>query len=210
MDNKTISSRESQLIMLDILSDFDEYCDKNNLRYCLAYGTLLGAVRHKGFIPWDDDIDVYMPRADYETLKKNYPADNPNSYLKYQHYSVDDNFPYMFARIADSRTNIENSLRMKPKYHGLWIDIVPVDGLWENPLLHPVYWAKLNFLKYLQRAIAYYDPKKKTFNNTIKGLLLVLFRREGKHYMMLGDRTAASCRYEDHEKVCDVVNWAWR
>ncbi len=60
-----ITHRESQEIMLGILEYFDDYCNRKGLRYTLAYGTLLGAIRHKGFIPWDNDIDVYLPRPDY-------------------------------------------------------------------------------------------------------------------------------------------------
>ena len=61
-----LSLEKQKLIMLEILLDFDKVCRNNGIRYSLAYGTLLGAVRHQGFIPWDDDIDVIVFRADYE------------------------------------------------------------------------------------------------------------------------------------------------
>ena len=65
---KKITLEESKRLQLDILDAFDAFCQKNELRYMLAYGTLLGAVRHKGFIPWDDDIDLYMPIEDYRKM----------------------------------------------------------------------------------------------------------------------------------------------
>ena len=67
---KRIEHAEAQHIELDILAAFSEYCKENGLRYYLAYGTLLGSVRHHGFIPWDNDVDVVMPRPDYEKLIK--------------------------------------------------------------------------------------------------------------------------------------------
>lgn len=60
-----ISMKDVQKGSLDILKKIDEICNKLNLKYCLAYGTLIGAIRHKGFIPWDDDVDIMMPRKDY-------------------------------------------------------------------------------------------------------------------------------------------------
>ena len=63
--------REVQLFGLDILKDVHDFCTTNNIRYSLGYGTLLGAVRHNGFIPWDDDIDIIMPRPDYEQFCRN-------------------------------------------------------------------------------------------------------------------------------------------
>ncbi|NLE06315.1 MAG: hypothetical protein GX638_16135, partial [Crenarchaeota archaeon] len=67
-----LSSREIQLCCLDILNDVHEFCIQNNIKYSLAYGTLIGAVRHRGFIPWDNDIDIYMPRPEYERFLKTY------------------------------------------------------------------------------------------------------------------------------------------
>ena len=66
---------------LDILNYFSDFCDNNNLKYFLAYGTLLGAIRHNGFIPWDDDIDVYMPGEDYYLLKKMIAKINNDKYF---------------------------------------------------------------------------------------------------------------------------------
>ena len=76
-----IPFEEQKRISLEILADFASFCDAHGLRYFLAYGTLIGAVRHGGYIPWDDDIDVQMPRADYERLIELY-----NRERKCEHY----------------------------------------------------------------------------------------------------------------------------
>ena len=68
--HRSISIEEIKKIETDILDEVVAFCNQNGLRYFLAYGTLLGAVRHKGFIPWDDDIDIHMPRPDYERFLK--------------------------------------------------------------------------------------------------------------------------------------------
>ena len=69
---KAISQEEIRSIQIAILNSVDAFCRKNNLKYSLAYGTLIGAVRHKGFIPWDDDIDIIMPRPDYDRFVAKY------------------------------------------------------------------------------------------------------------------------------------------
>ena len=120
--------REVQLFGLDILKDVHDFCTTNNIRYSLGYGTLLGAVRHNGFIPWDDDIDIIMPRPDYEQFcrtfksKKGFEVFSPvmgNCYLNY-------------ARVCDlEKTYVHSLAWCEQSPTGFWIDIFPIDGI--NP-----------------------------------------------------------------------------
>ena len=88
---------------LDILEHFDQFCRNNGLKYSLAYGTLLGAVRHGGFIPWDDDIDVIMPRKDYEYLVNNWDV---KGYIV-QNKRTNDDFNQNFTKIRkDTLTGV--------------------------------------------------------------------------------------------------------
>ena len=120
--------REIQLRLLDILTDIDRYCRDKGLRYSIAYGTLLGAVRHKGFIPWDDDIDIVMPRPDFEKFIADYGRDGSTPYrCLYDVRTDEEYFVQYFAKVHDPRT-ISCEARM-PRYRfGLNIDVFPVDG----------------------------------------------------------------------------------
>ena len=89
-------------IELDILKEFDSFCRKNNLHYSLGEGTLIGAVRHRGFIPWDDDVDVLMPRRDFDLFLEKYKGDS-YKIIRPEKNSV---FPFFFCRLTDVRTVI--------------------------------------------------------------------------------------------------------
>ena len=116
-----------QKVQLDILKDFIRVCEKNNLKYFLVSGTCLGAVRHKGFIPWDDDIDVGMPREDYDKLLA-LQKDFKERYF-IQTYKTDPKYLYNFAKIRDSETTyIENNFMTTQINHGVWLDVFPLDG----------------------------------------------------------------------------------
>ena len=116
-----------QDIELDILKQFINICNKENLQYYVVGGTLLGAVRHKGFIPWDDDIDVSMPRQDYEkflTVAKKYLSE---PYFL-QTRITDKNTLFNYAKIRNSNTTfIEQSIKKLDMNHGVFIDIFPLD-----------------------------------------------------------------------------------
>lgn len=118
--------RDLQLYELDILKEFARVCNENHLKYYLAYGTLLGAIRHKGFIPWDDDIDVYMPIDDYKMLEE---ACKKSLTDKYYFQSRDVNCQNFIAwnRIGvKNSTSIDRSLANIHMQWGIGIDIFPL------------------------------------------------------------------------------------
>lgn len=119
--------RELQRQELEILLEFQRVCEKHGLRWYLTAGTLLGAVRHKGFIPWDDDVDVAMPRADYDRLAAACEADLSEQYF-FQDYKSQPNFPYYFSKICKNGTRVyEPSLEDVDIHKGVYIDIFPLD-----------------------------------------------------------------------------------
>lgn len=131
---REITLREMQEIELDMLIAFDAVCKKHGLRYYMDGGTLLGAMCYEGFIPWDDDIDLKMPRPDYErflAMQPEFPA----------HIRIDaprkDHCEYTMAKLIDDRTVLIERQGAKEKRTGVYIDILPMDG-------HPEGEAALN------------------------------------------------------------------
>lgn len=106
---------------------FDKVCRKHNLKYFLSFGSLLGAVRHKGFVPWDDDIDVNMPRSDYEKLKLLSLEFEEPYFLQYP--GCDKEYFFSFAKLRNSNTSgISSPFRYDEFNQGIWIDIFPMDN----------------------------------------------------------------------------------
>lgn len=119
--------RALQLTEMELLLELRRVCEKLGLRYYLTAGTLLGAARHKGFIPWDDDIDVAMPREDYDKLVRLGPEHFAHEYV-YQEYRTEPNFPYYFAKLRKRGTRVEEPiLRAIGMEQGIYIDIFPLD-----------------------------------------------------------------------------------
>ena len=106
MEN-TISIQQTQRISLEILHTIASICEEQGFRYYLIYGTLIGAVRHHGYIPWDDDVDIMMPRPDYDQLLA-YLYKNISDYpdLRVFNHDVNPDYPYMITRISDDRYRI--------------------------------------------------------------------------------------------------------
>lgn len=126
--DREIPYDERKQLQIEILKEVDVFCRKNNIKYCLAYGTMLGAVRHKGYIPWDDDIDIHMPYPDMIRFKKEFYSDN-YMYIDADNY---EHYTFAFSRVVDKRTFTMGLFTFKCHGYGLCIDLYPVLGLPDN------------------------------------------------------------------------------
>ena len=113
-------------VIIDVLSVFIRICEAQGLRYFCAGGTAIGAVRHQGMIPWDDDIDVFMPRPDYDRFLRLAAQSMPDGYEVLSPYATKD-YPMYFAKMCNARTTLLENERI-PCVFGLYIDIFPLDG----------------------------------------------------------------------------------
>ena len=113
-------------VIIDVLSAFIRICEAQGLRYFCAGGTAIGAVRHQGMIPWDDDIDVFMPRPDYDRFLRLAAQSMPDGYEVLSPYATKD-YPMYFAKMCNARTTLLENERI-PCVFGLYIDIFPLDG----------------------------------------------------------------------------------
>ena len=122
---------EQQKKLVDMLAWFHNFCEVHKLRYYIIAGTMLGAVRHKGFIPWDDDIDVGMPRVDYEKLRTLFESCFDEKYVF--EFPTKDNveYPYLIAKLYDKGTTFVEKQRYVVK-RGIYMDIFPLDGIGNN------------------------------------------------------------------------------
>lgn len=137
-ENKELSMDEIKSIMIRMMVQFDEFCTKNNLRYYLAYGTLLGAIRHKGFIPWDDDVDVFMPREDYDRLLT---FSNVSETIKIVSH-INKNgcwHPFCYSNLIDTTTSMVSVNMGDKSGKGVFIDIFPVDNLPKNNMKRKIH-----------------------------------------------------------------------
>ena len=126
-DHEYLKTEEIQKKELELLVAFAEYCDANGLRYTLSSGTLLGAIRHKGFIPWDDDVDVMMPRTDYERFLEQQKKESCFSVCALEM----NNSEQPLAKIVNPNIKIELEKFSDLKINYLWMDIFPMDGFSE-------------------------------------------------------------------------------
>ena len=129
--------RRQQLRMLEILQVVDGICRKHGIRYWLSSGTLIGAMRHNGFIPWDDDLDIEMMRTDYLRLMAVLPSELP-AWLALQNDETDPNYFYFYAKVRDRRSKMleQNAYDRMWKEQGIYIDIFPMER-------HPIWLHKL-------------------------------------------------------------------
>lgn len=162
-------------IELSMFADFVKVCNRLNLKYYLLGGTLLGAVRHKGFIPWDDDIDVGMPRKDYDIFMST-GQQLLSEKLFLQNIDTDKKYYLNFAKIRNCETTfVETSYKRHKINHGAYIDIFPLDYFPDDEKKRNAFHRKNSFYK-RRIAAEFYYPKGKTLKFRIAtSILRILF-----------------------------------
>lgn len=135
--------RQIQLIDVEILKQLIKIFEDNKLTYYMIAGSLLGAVRHNGFIPWDDDMDIGMPREDYEKFLNRYYSELPD-HLEVLNFKTDKKFNYCITRIADKRYTVKE-IRNRETDNVTYasIDIFPIDGAPDNFILRWIYYFRI-------------------------------------------------------------------
>ena len=197
---REIALKELQQIELDLLLALDTVCKKHGLRYYMDGGTLLGAVCYDGFIPWDDDIDIKMPRPDYErlmTLQGEFP----------EHIFLDmprrEHCEYTFLKLIDCRTVLEEPNGDQIKTTGVYIDVLPMDGHPGDPARLQELLAELSRLNSLFHAsLSGFSELKKAESRKIraKGLLYSALYSPWKLYQKL-TATAKRYPYDEAQQV---------
>lgn len=197
---REVGLKELQQIELNLLLALDAVCKKHHLRYYMDGGTLLGAVCYDGFIPWDDDIDLKMPRPDYEKLlllQEEFPS----------HVFLDmpreDHCEYTFLKLIDCRTVLEEQNGDLVKKTGVYLDVLPMDGHPEKPEQCKKHYASLSRLNGLFHASLSGFAEMRGSSSLltrVKGLLYSKLYSPWKLYQCLSE-TARQYRYDDSKQV---------
>ena len=182
-----LSLKDLQHLELEIFKYFISLCEKYKLRYFLAGGTLLGAIRHKGFIPWDDDIDVLMPRTDYDRLQN------------------------IGKKIFDTHTQIKKIFDFDETEQQVWIDIFPLDGLPESDAETEKIFKKSLFMRDILKIQKSQDGSaKSTFKKIVKPVLKpILLKCIGiEKSVEKIDRFARNYSFDDYDYIGGIV-WGY-
>lgn len=164
---KKMTTKDVQDMSLDILKDIHEFCVKNNIKYTLGGGSLLGAIRHNGFIPWDDDIDIYIPRPDYDRFINTYTSNKGYKVCSPELARFKQNIWWSYARVFDTKkTFVDTGTRpWISEETGVWIDVFPCDGITAN---YTEAEAHLNSICKLTKRARWIGVAKVPLSNIIK------------------------------------------
>ena len=147
-NEKALTLEQLHKEQVKILKVLTKFFDDNNLSYFLAGGTLLGAIRHKGFIPWDDDIDLLMPRPDYEKFKE-LTFNKPITKNIIVQSVLNKDAIYSFCKVCNINYRVKEEMWKESDNSYLWIDIFPMDGLSENEAVNVKLFKKVHSLRHL-------------------------------------------------------------
>lgn len=172
---KELSLTEMKSIQLLILDEVHRYCGDNNLQYFLSSGTLIGAVRHKGYIPWDDDIDLYMPRKDYDWFLFNFNNQKDKRY-RVNEVRLNQGFSQSFIKVDDESTLIVDPKSNSSYELGVNIDIFPLDYVPDNDSQLSILFKLKNFMYSISTAKLVPLSSLKMFHSKRWRLFVVMSR----------------------------------
>lgn len=188
---------ELQEKIFEIMKTFDGVCRENGLHYYMLGGTMLGAVRHKGFIPWDDDADFGLPRKAYEQLLKLPESSFPEGY-RLRHFSKEAGVPYAFIRLEDERTTCIEARRSGTGYvGGVYIDIFPLDG--DGDVLPLRVWKDLR-IKFKKKLLYAHIAEKNATKSSVKRLVMKIITKHTDCENLVRSLDTAVRRYGEKNK----------
>ena len=200
-----------QRTLLEMMKWFHSFCIENHLRYFVLGGTMLGAARHKGFIPWDDDIDVGLPRKDYMKLNELMSKHDCCPFVIETPYSKSLDYTFPYSKIYDTRTTlIEN--RRKKVIRGVFIDVFPLDGLGNNEEECKSNYEQINRKYNLLLSLVGAVRKGRAWYKNIAVIIarfIPHFMIDYKKIMLELDKLCASIDYDSSLWICNDLG-AWR
>ena len=196
---RPINLEELKNIQLDLLEKTADFCEKNNIRYYLSGGTLIGAIRHKGYIPWDDDIDIAMPRPDYDKFINTF--NHTGNYYQVLDIAIDKTYGFPFAKVHDTRTFVDE-LQYNQVPFGVFIDIFPIDGVGSPNQIFQI--MKIKKLLHTKKANYFQRTLPKKIINFVGKILLLPFSEY--RILKLIDKIARKYPFGTTPKAGVVVN----
>ena len=192
---RQLSLEEVKKLEFDMLVHFDKVCRANNIKYSLAYGTLLGAIRHKGFIPWDDDIDVIMSRDEYDRFLSVWE----DGAYKLMTLKNGCEFYPLYSRITDPRTHLDPPSAFN---HGVWVAIIPYDKIPDNDLQCKLFLGGVKIMLRLY-GVRITNVKPDSIKNICKRLLkLILFPFSPYYFGKQSEKIKVKYRNSNYKRIC--------
>ena len=215
LDSKTrqpVPLSMAQLSILNIFKEIKPFLEKSSIPYYLLGGSLLGAVRHKGFIPWDDDIDIGIVREDYERFLEMVSKNLPE-HLELRSYRDESDHHYYFSRIVDTRYVLNREGSLVSRKENLWVDIFPLDGMPNNWLLRRIHMLRLLWVRFCYHVACFDKVNLKRPNRPLSERIIIAIvknvhlggHRDSKKWLVKLDKLLRKYKVQDSNWIVNFM-----